>query len=90
MSRITEPILVIVAGGTTLVQAVLHLLVVFGYPLTIDQQAAITTVTSLLFAAYARSKVVPVAVIPPGAKDAIADAKASATAIAAANKERGQ
>lgn len=68
-----EPLWIIIGGGTTLVQAVLALLIAFGVPLSAEQNTAITTVVGLLLTAYARTHVVPVASLPPGVAAKIAD-----------------
>jgi hypothetical protein len=70
-----EPILVIVAGGTSLVQAIIQVLLAFHVPLTVTQVSALTTLASVLLAAIARAMVVPTSQLPPGAAAAIADAK---------------
>jgi hypothetical protein len=51
-----EPVLI-----TTLVGAVISLLVVFGVPITADQKTAIVLVVTALCAIFARSQVTPVA-----------------------------
>lgn len=56
----SEPIWILVGGGTTLVQAVLQLLVAFDVPITSVQASAITTVAGLILSAIARSRVSPV------------------------------
>jgi hypothetical protein len=61
-----EPILILVVGGTTLLQAAFQLLVVFGVPITRVQQAAITTFVTCALSAWARAHVTPVATLPPG------------------------
>lgn len=75
-----EPIVVIIAAGTPLVQAIILLLIAFNVPITASQQAAITTVAGLLLAAIARTQVVPVAQLPAGVAAQIADAKAAQSA----------
>lgn len=50
-----EPVLV-----TTLVGAVISLLVVFGVPITNDQKTAIVVVVTAVLALFARSQVTPV------------------------------
>jgi hypothetical protein len=60
-----EPVLVIVGGGVTLVQAVMHLLKVFNvWNVTPEQEAAVTSVAGIVLAALARSQVTPNAQIP--------------------------
>lgn len=68
-----EPILILVGGGTALVQAFLQLLIAFNVPITSAQSAALTTFAGLLVAAYARTHVTPVASLPPGVAAKIAD-----------------
>lgn len=72
-----EPVWILVGGGTTLVQAVLALLIAFKVPITGEQQAAITTIAGLLIAAYTRTHVTPMATLPAGAAAKIAEAKAA-------------
>jgi hypothetical protein len=71
-----EPVLVILGGGTALVQAVLHLLIVFNIPISPAQDAAITSVAGIILAACVRAQVTPNSVLPPGVPQQIADAKA--------------
>lgn len=70
-----EPILILIAGGTALVQGLLQLAAAFGLHLTSEQVAALTTVAGILLAAYARSHVTPVATLPPGVAAQIADTR---------------
>lgn len=77
-----EPVLILVAGGTTLVQAILQFLIAFGTPISEPQQVAIVTLTGLIFALITRSQVTPVATLPPGVAAQIAER----AAIADANK----
>lgn len=71
-----EPVLWLVGGGTTLVQAVLQLLVALHVPISTELNAAITTLAGILLAAYTRSHVTPVATLPAGVAAKIAEAKA--------------
>ena len=72
-----EPILVIVAGGTALVQAVLQLLIAAHVSISPELAAAIQALASVLLAAYGRSQVTPMATLPAGVAAKIADAKAN-------------
>ena len=75
-----EPVLWLVGGGTTLVQAVMQVLIAFNVPITSAQQAAITTLVGLIFALIARGQVVPTTALPAGVAGQIADAKAAKAA----------
>jgi hypothetical protein len=55
----SEPLMIWVAGGGTVVQALMQLAIAFGVPLTSAQQAAITTVATVVFGLIARSYVSP-------------------------------
>lgn len=68
-----EPVLVLVAGGTTLVQAFIQLLVVFNVPISGPQQAAITTFVGIIIGLITRTQVTPMATLPPGVAGQIAD-----------------
>lgn len=70
-----EPVLVLVAGGTTLVQAILQVLIAFHVPISPAQNAALTTLTGVVLAAWARAHVTPTASLPPGVAAQIADQK---------------
>lgn len=70
-----EPVLLLIGGGTALVQAALHVLVAFHVPLSTDQQAALTVLAGVLLAAYARTHVTPMATLPPGVASQIASEK---------------
>lgn len=72
-----EPVMVIVAGGTTLVQAVFGVLIAFGYHVTVEQQVAVTTLCGIIFGLITRAQVTPTATLPPGVAGQIADAKAA-------------
>ncbi len=73
-----EPVMVIIAGGTTLVQAFMQLLIVFNVPITGPQQAAITTFVGIILGLLARTQVTPMSTLPPGVAGEIANAKALA------------
>ena len=72
-----EPVLIILAGGTALVQAFIQLLVVFDVPITGAQQAAITTLVGIILGLLARLQVTPMSSLPVGVAGKIADAKAA-------------
>ncbi len=72
-----EPVLWTVAGGTTLLQAAMQVLIAFGIAITPGQQAALTAFAGTALALWARSQVTPVASLPPGVAGEIADAKAA-------------
>jgi hypothetical protein len=74
---VTEPLLVIGAGGMSLWQALLQVYFAFGGHLTSQQASALTTLVSVLLVALARSHVVPTKSLPPGTVQAMADAKAT-------------
>ena len=71
-----EPVMVIIAGGTTLVQAFMQLLIAFNVPITGAQQAAVTTLVGIILGLVTRTQVTPMATLPPGVAGKIADAKA--------------
>jgi len=75
-----EPVMMIVAGGTTLVQAFIQLLIAFNVPITGAQQAAITTLVGIIFALVTRTQVTPMATLPAGVAGKIADANAASAA----------
>ena len=81
-----EPVLVVVAGGTGLVQAVIQVLIAFNVPLTTAQVSALTALATVLLAAIARTMVVPTSQLPPGVAGAMADAKAAKAADASAKQ----
>lgn len=59
LSKLAEPVMFIVGGGTVLVQAVLQCLAAFGHGLTPDQNAAIMTLAGILLPLLARNYVTP-------------------------------
>lgn len=73
----SEPVLLVVGLGTALVQAVMQVVIAFGVPLTTTQQAAITALAGVVVAIIARSHVTPVAGLPAGTLDKIANANAA-------------
>ncbi len=73
---LAEPILVIITGGTALVQAVIQCLIAFGIHVTSEQQAAIMVLCGIIFPLIARTHVTPTAQLPPGVAGQIADANA--------------
>ena len=75
-----EPVIVLVAGGTTIVQLFLQLLIAFDVPINGTQQAAITALVSGILALVARAQVTPMSSLPPGVAGQIADNKAAAAA----------
>jgi len=72
-----EPVMMLVAGGTTLVQAFMQLLIAFNVPITEAQQASITVLTGIIFGLITRTQVTPMATLPAGVAGEIADAKAA-------------
>lgn len=72
--------MVFVAGGTVLVQAVLQLLIAFHVPVTEQQTAAITTLTTIIFGLLARQHVTPMSSLPPGVAGEIAEKRAEKAA----------
>jgi Asp/Glu/hydantoin racemase len=73
----SEPAMVIISGGTVLVQAVMQLLLAFDVPITQAQQAAVTTFVGVILGFLTRANVTPTAALPPGVAGDIADAKAA-------------
>jgi hypothetical protein len=55
----SEPVMVWVAGGGTVVQAVMQVWIAFGHSLSQPQQAAITTLVGVVLGLIARSYVTP-------------------------------
>jgi hypothetical protein len=78
LSKLSEPILVIIAGGTVLVQAIMQMLLAFNVPITPQQQAAIMTLAGILLPLLARNYSTPTNALPPGVAATIADKKALA------------
>lgn len=68
-----EPVMVIVAGGLTLIQAVIQLLIAFNIPVSANQQAAILGVAGILLPLISRQLVTPMATLPAGVAAKIAD-----------------
>jgi len=75
-----EPVMVLVAGGTTLFQAFMQLLISFNVPITGAQQAAITGLVGIILGLLTRAQVTPMSSLPPGVFGEIADNKAAAAA----------
>ena len=74
----SEPVLVIVGGGTALVQIGLQLLAKYsGIEITPTMTAALTSLAALLLASWARNRVTPMNTLPAGVAGKIADAKAA-------------
>lgn len=73
----TEPAMIIIAGGTTFVQATMQLLIAFDVPITNAQQAAVTTFVGIILGFLTRANVTPMASLPVGVAGRIADAKAA-------------
>jgi hypothetical protein len=71
-----EPVMVLVGGGTTLVQAFIQLLIAFGVPINGAQQAAITTLVTIILGLLARTQVTPMSSLPAGVAGDIAEEKA--------------
>jgi len=82
----SEPVLIIVAGGTTLVQALIQLLIAFDVPITGAQQAAVTGLVGIILGLITRTQVTPMSTLPVGVAGDIADMKAAAAADKAAEK----
>lgn len=76
----SEPVMWIVAGGTTGVQALMQLLIAFNVPITPSQQTAVTTFVGVIVALIARANVTPISSLPAGVAGQIADNKAAAAA----------
>lgn len=55
-----EPILVLVAGGGAILQALLATLVAFGVPITQPEQTAVTALVTVVLGVIARAYVTPV------------------------------
>jgi len=83
-----EPAIVIMGGGTALVQAIMQLLIAFDVPITGPQQAAVTTFVGLILSLITRINVTPTSSLPPGVAGEIADAKAARAADKAGDAER--
>jgi hypothetical protein len=75
-----EPVLALVVGGGTIVQAFLQLLIAFHVPISNIQQAAIMGLVTAILALIARNNVTPVSSLPPGVAGQIADTKAAKAA----------
>ncbi len=73
----TEPAMVIISGGTVLVQAVMQLLLAFDVPITQAQQAAVTAFVGVILGLITRMNVTPTATLPAGVAGQIADEKAA-------------
>lgn len=73
----TEPVLVWVTGGVSLLQAFMAMLIEFGVPITTGQSQTITAFAAVAIGIYVRSRVTPDANLLPGMADKIADAKAA-------------
>lgn len=73
----SEPAMVIIAGGTTLVQAFMQLLLAFDVPITQAQQAAVTAFVGVILGFLTRANVTPMSSLPPGVAGEIADKKAA-------------
>lgn len=69
--------MIIIAGGTTFVQATMQLLIAFDVPITNAQQAAVTTFVGIILGFLTRANVTPMASLPVGVAGRIADAKAA-------------
>jgi len=76
----SEPAMIIIAGGTTLVQAVMQLLLAFDVPITQEQQAAVTAFVGVILGFLTRANVVPSASLPAGVAGQIADERAARAA----------
>lgn len=85
-----EPAIVIMGGGTAIVQAVMQLLIAFDVPITGAQQAAVTTFVGIILGLLTRINVTPMATLPPGAAGEIADAKAARAAERSADVPTGR
>jgi len=74
----SEPVLVIVGGGTAVAQIVLQLLAKYGgLDIPPEMNAAISSLVGLLLASWARNRVTPMNTLPAGVAGKIADAKAA-------------
>jgi len=73
----SEPAMVIIAGGTTLVQATMQLLIAFGIDITGPQQAAVSTFVGIILGFLTRANVTPTSALPAGVAGQIADEKAA-------------
>ena len=73
----TEPAMVLMGGGTVIVQAFMQLLIAFDVPITQAQQAAVTAFVGIILGFLARANVTPTAALPAGVAGQIADAKAA-------------
>ncbi len=73
----TEPSMVIMAGGTAIVQAVMQVLIEFGVHVTSGQQASVTALVGVILAFLTRANVTPTSALPAGVAGQIADAKAA-------------
>jgi len=74
--------MVIISGGTVLVQAFMQLLLAFGVEITQAQQAAVTAFVGIILGFLTRANVVPSASLPAGVAGQMADAKAARQADA--------
>ena len=72
----SEPAMILVGGGTALVQAIMQVLIVFDVPITPPQQAAVTALVGVILGLLTRLNVTPTASLPPGVAGQIADEKA--------------
>ena len=72
----SEPAMILVAGGTALVQAFMQVLIVFNVPINSQQQAAVTGLVGIILGLLTRIQVTPVATLPAGVAGQIADEKA--------------
>jgi hypothetical protein len=75
-----EPVMALVVGGGTVVQAFLQLLIAFKVPISSIQQAAIMALVTAVLALIARNNVTPMTSLPPGVAGQIADDKAARAA----------
>jgi hypothetical protein len=75
-----EPVLALVVGGGTIVQAFIQLLIAFDVPISNIQQAAIMGLVTAILALIARNSVTPVSSLPAGVAGQIANNKAAAAA----------
>lgn len=78
----SEPALVIMAGGTAIVQALMQVLIEFGAHITSGQQASVTALVGIILGFLTRANVTPTAALPAGVAGQIADAKAARQADA--------
>jgi len=67
-----EPLMIITAGGMTLFQAFMEVLIAFHLPISGQQQIALTTLVGIILGLMARTQTTPMATLPAGVAAQIA------------------